>query len=138
MLAEVNYLAVIGAAVATFILGMLWYSPLMFGNIWLKLMGFTSAQMKAGKKKGMGKTMAIAFISTLVWAYVLDQFLKIAGAVTVQDGLQVGFLIWLGFIATTLLGSILWEGKPVKLYLINVAHQLTAISIASIILVCWV
>ena len=137
MLAEVNYLAILVATVASFILGMLWYSPLMFGNIWLKLMGFSPAKIKAGKKKGMGKVMFFAFLGTLVSSYVLAQFLKVASAVTIKDGLQVGFLIWLGFTATTMLGSVLWEGKPVKLYLINAAHGLTGLLVASAILVSW-
>ena len=137
MLAEVNYLAILVATVASFILGMLWYSPLMFGNIWLKLMGFSPAKIKAGKKKGMGKVMFFAFLGTLVSSYILAQFLKIANAVTIKDGLQVGFLIWLGFTATTMLGSVLWEGKPVKLYLINAAHGLTSLLVASAILISW-
>ncbi len=136
-LATVNVLAILVSGIINMALGMLWYSPLMFGNLWIKLMGFTKAQITAGKKKGMGKQMFFAFLATLVWAYVLAQFLKIGGAATVKDALQIGFWIWLGFGVTTSLNSVLWEGRPVKLYLINVVHGLVSILITSAILVSW-
>ena len=48
----VNYVAVVGAAVVSFIIGMLWYSPLLFGNAWMKAGGFSKKDINKAKKKG--------------------------------------------------------------------------------------
>lgn len=49
----ISYPAVLGAAIASMILGFLWYGPL-FGNAWMRLSGMTEADKAAAQKKGMG------------------------------------------------------------------------------------
>jgi len=134
----VNYLAVLVASVVGFVIGMLWYSPLLFGKMWVKLMGFSNKDMKKAKEKGMGKTMLVMFVSILVMSYVLSYFL---GALNVSDaigGAFVGFMAWIGFLATSMLGNVLWGGKPFSLYLIDVLHYLVVIVVMGAILGVWV
>lgn len=133
----VNYLAVLVSAIAAMVVGFLWYGPL-FGKLWIGLMGITKKQMEEGKKKGMGKSYAILFVSSLVFAYILAHFVKYLSAATVGDAISAAFWIWLGFIATIALGSVLWEGRPWKLYFLNVAYQFVALAIQAIILTLWV
>lgn len=135
---EVNYLAVLVSAVIGFVIGMLWYSPLLFGNIWVKLIGMSKDDLEKAKKKGMAKTMSIAIISVMVMSFVLAHFVDIAGASTVLEGVQAGFLIWLGFIATVMLNSVLWENKSVKLYVLNIAHYFVVLIVMGAILAVWV
>jgi hypothetical protein len=46
---EVNYLAVLLAAAATMIIGFLWYSPILFGNVWMKQIGLKAEDMSGGR-----------------------------------------------------------------------------------------
>ena len=133
---DVNYLAVLVAAVVGFLIGAIWYSVL-FGKAWTRLSGFTQADMEKAKKKGMAKSYLAMFIATIVMAYVLAHVVAFAQAATFADALMAGFWTWLGFIATVLLGTVLWEGKPVKLYLINVSHYLVVLLVMASILVMW-
>ena len=48
---ELNYLAIIVAALSTFLIGGLWYSPAAFGKLWMKENGFTEEGMKNSKAK---------------------------------------------------------------------------------------
>ena len=128
---DVNLVAVLVASIVGMIVGFVWYGPL-FGKTWAKLM---KIDMSKGKKKGMAKNMVAMFIAVIVTNYVLAHILAFTGASTVSDALMVGFWTWLGFYATTLLGTVLWEGKPVKLYLINVIHYLVILLISSAIIV---
>ena len=132
----VNLLAVLVAAVANFIIGMLWYGPL-FGKYWIKMMGWTTKQCEA-KKKEMAKPAIVGFISGLVMSFVLANIIKFSGAVTLLEGLGIGFLAWIGFVAAIMLGSVLWEGRDVKLYILNVLCYLVSFLVMSAIFVLWI
>ena len=134
--ASINYLAVLAAAVVSIILGFLWYGPL-FGKQWMQLMGITNKQMKEGSKKGMAKTYTIMIVSTLLTSYILAHFVDYMQASSMIDGIMLGFWIWLGFIATVQIGSVLWEQKPVKLYFINTLHTLVNLAVMGAILAAW-
>jgi len=134
----VNILAIVVAAIVGMVIGALWYSPYLFGKTWMRLSKMSEKQLKVMKAKGMGKTYLIAFIAALVTAYVLALFIDLTQAGTLLQGIQIGFWVWLGFIATTMLGNVLWEGKPVQLYVLNVVHQLVSIAVMGAILAVWV
>ena len=85
----------------------------------------------------MGKTMLVGFIAALVMAYVLAVFIEATGAATMTAGLAVGFWLWLGFIATVIIGGVLWKGESVELYALNAAYWLVAMLVQSAILVSW-
>jgi hypothetical protein len=133
-----NWLAVIVAAIAHFFIGWLWYSVL-FMKPWMKEMGLdklTAKQKKEGMKE-MPKSMAINFVTLLVTAWVLSWIilaLKMSGA---MGGIQVAFWVWLGFFATTLVNSVIWEKKSWKLYGINASHHLAGLVAMGIILGVW-
>lgn len=128
----VNYWAVLVAAVASFAIGAIWYS-LLFGKAWTKLSG-----VKMGQGKNPVILYIINFIATIVTAYILLHTSVYSGASSFSDALLVGFFTWLGYFAlTTLLGNLLWEGKPFKLFLINGSYWLINLEVMSIILTLW-
>ena len=133
---DVNWFAVLGAGVISMIIGSIWYGPL-FGKKWMKLTGFTKKDAAKAKKKGMGKIFLIGFIASLVTAYVLVHILVLAGANTFGEGVKTGFWIWLGFFAPVMLGMVLWEGKPVNLYILNVLYWLVNLAVIGGVLAIW-
>ncbi|MCB9799079.1 DUF1761 domain-containing protein [Candidatus Nomurabacteria bacterium] len=139
---EVNYTAVLVAAIVAYIIGALWFSPVLFGKPWMKLTGKTDTDMQAAKKKGMSKTYFSHFLTTLVTAYVLFHF--VAGWYTSQSeltataiGLQTGFWLWLGLLATTQLSPVFWNGKPWKLYWIETSYNLVSLLLMGLIIGMW-
>jgi len=135
-MAVLNYVAIIVAAVASMAIGWLWYSPMLFGKQWVKMMGFKKADMRKMQKKA-GQSFAGGFVASAVMAYVLATFLSYLQATGVQAGATVGFWVWLGFIAPVMLGSVLWEGKPVKLYLLNASHWFVTTVVMAAIIAAW-
>jgi len=131
---SVNYLAVFLAAVVSFVLGMLWYSPVLFGKQWMKLSGLGKKDIGKAKKKKMTGIMLTAFIANLVMAWVFLYLLGMLGYSDVLSGIVLGFLVWIGFFATTMLGSVLWEGKPWGLYVINAGYQLVNLVVIGAVL----
>jgi hypothetical protein len=123
---EVNYLAVLVAGFASMVVGMLWYGPL-FGKTWIKQMGWTQKYIEDCKKKGMGTSYFLNFIATLVTALTLAHLLKVLEVESYVDAAHIAGGLWLGFVAPVMLGSVLWEQKPWKLYFINVLFYLVAL-----------
>lgn len=137
ILTDISWVGIIIAAVAYMIIGMIWYSPSVFGKQWMKLIGMSQAKMNKAKADGMGKTYAISFISNVIMAYFLAQIVSLTNAATFSNGLTVGFMMWLGFVATTSIGMILWEDKPLKLYVLNNGFGLVALSVMGGLLAIW-
>lgn len=133
---DINYLAVLVSAAVSMGIGFLWYGPL-FGNQWKKLAGFTDKSIKQMKMTPM-QSMIFGFITTLVMAYIFAHFVGYAQAATAADGVILGFWVWLGFFATTQLGMVLWENKPLKLYFLNTLHYLVALAVMGAILAIWI
>lgn len=130
---DVNYVVVLIAATANVAVGFLWYSPILFGKPWMKLMGIFDEQAKAMRTKA-NKAYLISSVGALIMAYVLAAVLGYLGTGTVADAMQAGFWLWLGFIAPVMFTSVLFDNKPVKLFLINSGYQLVAMISMAIIL----
>jgi hypothetical protein len=111
---DVNFLAVIVGAVLYFVIGMIWYSPQAFGKIWMQ-----AHQVSEGEMKGCYKAMAGAFVIGLVLSYVMARFMNFAHIATFMEGAMLGFWAWLGFVLTTHFSGVLWEKKPINLYLLH-------------------
>lgn len=130
----IEWSAVFVAAIATFALGSLWYGPL-FGKTWMRLMGISEQQMMEAKQKGMVKSgmlrsYSLMFVGNIITSYVLGAvvfssflfFLNLG----VWAGALIGFALWLGFVAPVTLGTVLWEGKSWKLWVLNNSYYLVS------------
>ena len=139
MVAEVapNLVVVLVSAVISFIIGMLWYSPVLFGNVWIKLEKRSTKDMKQAKASGMTWRLVCAFIGAFITAYVAAHFVAYVAAVTFMQGMQLGFWLWLGFAAPLQFGIVLWNNKPVKLFFINTLQVLVNLMIVNGILAVW-
>ncbi len=131
---DVNYIAIVVAAIAAFAAGMVWYSPMIMGKKYMKVMGKSEKDMKK-EMKGMNGAMVKGFIMNLLMAYILATLFGITGVYTLMDGLQGAFWIWLGFVATTLYGAVIWEKKSMDWFIISAGHYLVAMLVMGIVLV---
>lgn len=137
---SVNYWAVLAAAVAYMVIGSLWYGPL-FGKKWAQLASVTPGKMANGMTAH--KAVGIGFVSAFVMAQVLahEQFVwfDFMGSTLSKCmfAFQLAFWLWLGFIATTQLGSVLWEGKSWKLFFLNASASFVSLFAMALILTYW-
>jgi hypothetical protein len=134
---DVNYITVLVTGIVGFIIGALWYSPVLFGKQWMEFSGISSKKMKEMKKNGMAMQMIIGFIATLLTSFILANFIVFAGATTALTGLKLAFWIWLGFVFPVQLGMVLWEGKSPNLLVINASHQLVMLIVMGTMLGLW-
>lgn len=129
----VNYVAVIVAAIAAFIVGMIWYSPAVMGKKYMKVMGMSEKEMKKGME-GMQGVMITGFVVELVMAYVLAYTFGLTGVATIVDAVQASFWLWLGFVATTLYMAVNYEKKSMEWFIISAGHYLVGMLAMGIVL----
>jgi hypothetical protein len=130
---HVNYLAVLVAAVASYVIAFLWYAVL-FGNLWKKLTGIPDM-------KPAPLNIVLVLIGSLLMSYVLyhsitfgDAYVHMSGA---QGGLMGGFFSWIGFIAPVTLCTKLYERKPWGLWLLDNGFWLISLLVMGTILGVW-
>jgi len=135
----INFWSVLVAAVATMILGFLWYSPILFANPWMRLMGIdpNDKAKLAEMQKSAGMLYGLSFVASIASALVLAKIIVLTSVNTIPYGMKVGFAVWLGFVATVQLTGALFGKQPSKLYLINTGYQLVCYLVMGAILAVW-
>jgi hypothetical protein len=129
---DINYLAVVAAALSSFVLGGLWYSNALFGKAWQRAAGVTDAQMKNSNMPLIfGGSFALALIQAFVFAMFLgpDPALPFA----VGAGLAAG-LCW---VAAAFGVTYLFERRSLAHFLINGGYNAAAFTLFGVILGLW-
>ena len=103
---KINGLAVMVSAVAAFVMGGLWYSPLLFGKAYVTLRGLDSNGL-AETTLSAGEVLG-EFVRWLVLAFILARFMAVLGITAAPGALTFGAWMWLA-IYTALAGSVIHE-----------------------------
>lgn len=130
-----NPVGILVAATAGYIIGMAWYSPILFMKPWLAGLGKTQEEFAKPQeyktKKYMLGLMVYTFIVTVVIAFVLDLFIKLTGVTTLLEILQISMLLAFGFIITIKFTDMLytldkpfWSIQAQKLFFVNVGYYI--------------
>lgn len=120
--------AVIVAAVSSFVVGGLWYGPL-FGKAWMRAAGIS--QEKAGEAN-MGRVMGLSLVLQLIAAAVLLMFIgpDAAPAFAIAAAAAVG-ACW---VAPALGVVYLFEQRPFAHWAVNAGYQVVAFTLMGVIL----
>ena len=130
-LGSLNWLAIVAAAVATFILGGLWYSPIMFYGPWLRASGLTEESVKGGNP---AMIYGVSLVLQVIAAVVLAMFLaKRDFGFVVAASLSVG----VAWVATAMGVTYLFERRPLSLFLIDAGYHIVAYGLMGVILGAW-
>lgn len=136
---SLNWLAILASAIASMVLGFLWYSPLLFAKAWTREMGYDpndKAKMDE-MKKSAGPAYAGSLAASLLSAFTLALILHGMRADSLHFGLMASFHIWLGFVATVQFTGALFAKQSMKLFAINTGYQLVCYLVMGAILVTW-
>ena len=131
-ISQLNYLAIFVAALSTFLIGGLWYSPLLFSKAWMQENGFTVEDLK-------GDNMARIFGGALVLGFIMSFNLAafLADSSDLAWGITAGALAGIGWVATSMGVTYLFERKSFKLFLINAGYHAISFMIMGAIVGVW-
>lgn len=137
MVVDINFVGVLVAAVASMVVGFLWYSPILFAKPWMKLMGYSGKNMKS-MQKGMGMQYGMSFVSAILTAFVLSLVMNMSKSFFHFDSLSTGFtaaaMVWVGFVAPVQLTDVLFAKKQWQLFYINTGYQLASLLVMGVVL----
>jgi hypothetical protein len=108
---HIDWLTILLAAVVNMIIGFVWYSRFLFGK-------------DVETTPNIKLAILWNFILILITASILGIFAVFLGVTTVSDGMFVGFLAWLGFVATTQMSAVIWGKMHFKRFCIHSGCQL--------------
>lgn len=129
-----TFIAVIASGISAVLIGYIWYHPRVFGSAWMRMSNITPEMAEKGKRR-MPLMALVGLFAAMLSAYVMSYIGAAWGFYEWSGALQLGFWCWLGFVVPPMLGSVLWEQKPVSLYFINVFYWLLAFIVMAQIVV---
>jgi hypothetical protein len=128
---DVNIVSVLIASVAQMIVGMIWYSPSVFGKAWMHEIGFAENDCK---NCDMKKAMGTGFLGTLVGTYFVMIALLLLGPRDLNEGFMIAFVLWAAVAVPIGLSGVAWEQRTLKLFAINAAYTLVGLLVAVAVL----
>jgi hypothetical protein len=134
---DVNYIAVLLAAVASMVVGFVWYGPVL-GKQWMKERGMTPEKMKEAGRD-MGKMYGISFVLAIVTAFVLSHVMFLSEYFfqypSLQTGLTTAFWMWAGFVMPVqATATIFSDKKNWKLFGMDTGYQLVSLLVMGVVL----
>jgi hypothetical protein len=129
---DLNWVAIVVAAIIPMVLGALWYSPILFADPWMRAVGRTREEL-GDASLGYLLSAIGAFLS----AYVLARVVKWAEVDDLWNGALVGVFVWAGFVATVLGVTTFFAGRSRTLWLINSGYQLVSLVLMGALLGAW-
>ena len=130
---QINYFAVLAAALSTFVLGGLWYSPLLFGKAWMRVNNFSESDLATFSKARM---FGWSFLFALIMALNLAMFLAAPGT-NLTWGMAAGALTGVGWVAMAIAIVGVFENRSWGYIAINGGYMIVAFVVMGAILGLW-
>lgn len=125
-----NYAAIVAAGLLAFVFSLVWYSPLLFGSIWVGAKGAEATAMPAWK-------FFVAPLRELITACLMAWLIGRLGIERWRDAAALGFILWLAFYVVQLAGAVIFDGMPPALGAVHAGDWLGKILIIALVLTGW-
>ena len=127
---RINYWAVIVTGIIAFVFSLIWYSPPIFGNIWME---YRNVHVQTAPSW----TMIFAPLRELIASYVIANLITRLTIIDWKKAAALIFMLWLAFHAVGMAGAILWDNMPWQLGLVHAGDWLMKMLFMSIVLSLW-
>jgi hypothetical protein len=137
MVPEINYWAVLLATASSMVVGSIWYTPKVFGNYWMKAANVTPSGNASDAVRPIILTVVVSFVTAWVLAgavYIAWQFY---GGSFLANSVVTTIILWAGFTAARFVTHDAFDGRPARLTVLNVAHELVTLVIMALLIGIW-
>ena len=129
---DLNWLAILVAAVAWFAFSAIWYSVPPLSNAWMR-----AAKVTPGDGPPLVTLLVPTFIGYLITTIVIALLARAVGATSLADGLVLGIVLGVGFGVVSALVVQIYEQKGGSYWMINGINAIIAYSIVAVIVTVW-
>jgi hypothetical protein len=129
-LRRLNYGAIVVAAIAAFAFSLIWYSPFVFGSVWVDAKGGEATAMPVWK-------FVVAPLRELITAWLLAWLIGRLGIAHWKDAASLGLMLWLAFYVVQLSGAVIFDGMPVALGAVHAGDWFGKMLLIALVLSTW-
>lgn len=133
---SVNLMHVLVATVVIFLLGWLWYSPLLFFKPWMRLRGQDPAAAMANQKMPAGRLL-VELIRCFVFSYLVAHLVGVIHVDSLFMAAHFSLFLWVAFPVVLFTGLVLWENVNWKVAAIDAGDWLVKLLVVSILTGLW-
>jgi len=137
MVPDINYWAVLLATASSMVVGSIWYTPKVFGNYWMKAANVTPSGNASDAIRPIILTVVVSFVTAWVLAgaaYIAWQFY---GGSYLANSVVTTIILWAGFTAARFVTHDAFDGRPARLTVLNVAHELVTLVVMALLIGIW-
>ena len=131
---DLNYFAIVVAAIIYVVIGAIWYSPAVFGKLWMKL---AKCDPESCKGKNMVWSWLGCCVTALITAWGLAVLIRNMAYTDFIRGGYIGILAWAGFVMTTQFSAVLWGKKHIGEWLIHASCALISLWVMGGVIAVW-
>ena len=117
----ISFLPILAAGITSVVIGAIWYSPFLFGNVWARHAGLTPEMMEKGKRR-MPFVAFFGLLISMLIAYVMQDVGIALNTYDVVGAFVLGLWCWLGFAVPVVLSAVVWEQKSFVYLLITLGY----------------
>ncbi len=129
---QVNFFAIFFAALASFLLGIVWYSPWLFKRIWMESCGLTDLDLQ---QINPFKVFGSSFMLCCLIAFSFSLF--VGPDVSVGVAVGTGFIVGSFWVSLSIGIGYIFEQRPLKLFLVNSGYAILQFSTIGLVLGLW-
>ncbi len=133
MIFSVGILPLIIGGIFNMGLGAMWYSNVLFAKPWMAESGVTDGQMS--DTTDMGKVYGLTMLMAIITSYVIGFIVENFGITNIGQALILAVIVWLGADVPMIIKNWGFEGRTIKLGLINHGYQLVVYVVLSVLFV---
>ncbi len=133
LFSSLNWISVIVATLVYFVLGAIWYSPVLFGNIWMKLRDLNPETMEQPNPI----IYLYSFILQFIAVVSLALFITALGVDSAGNGALIGFGAGAGFVFSLAGTTGIFTEIPMKLHFLDNGYHVVGLVLAGLVLGMW-
>lgn len=134
MIPEINWVAVLLAAVSSMVIGAIWYAKPVFGRRWMRLTGLTDETLRGTAVLPLIITFVVSFLTAAVLAGSAALAQHFYEGSFFLNAVLTSVILWIGFTAARMITHDLFERRNSSLTVLNLAHELVTVVVMGLVI----
>lgn len=137
IISQLNIWAVLVSSIVYFFIGSLWFSPVLFSDIWIEELEKHNVKIKQPTSAQLTQKMLITLAANILSVLATGYLVIATNSGSLASIIFLGMVISIGFVMSSVGTVFNWENRSLKLFLIDIGYPIVGIISSAIILSLW-